>query len=624
MGFLKVAAVALALCSAVSQATVLPHAPAIPKTDFDVIVIGGGPAGLSALSGVSRVRRTALLLDSQEYRNGLTRHMHDVIGNDGTAPEKFRALAREQISRYPTAQIKFRKATSIVSQNNGSSFLTTDNSGQTYTSRKVILATGLRDILPDTPGIKDAWSRGIYWCPWCDGWEHRDLPFGILGSIVDVVGSVLEIATLNKDLIAFTNGTHTAENEKKLDKARPGWREQLKGYGVKLDNRTIVRIERLQDGAVVQNVAERIEYDEFRVHFTEGAPVNRSAFITNYPSVQTSYIGKPLGVKYYGEKMNVNAGSMRTDVPGVWAVGDANSDNSTNVPHAMFSGKKAAVYCHVELEREKAATFVTKRDEDEIFDLMGRELSELFGQAFNKVYELYNEDNQEECISAAQNLLQDPNLPRYHRIKTLLLLGSAFPDWDDVETCRLAAERIWEQAHRHYSRVDDPDAHQALAELRADLDTMGEMQREELDEMFRDDDNEYEVEDDGEGDEEEYEKEGEREADVEIDADVDDVAGAGADASADVDAMSLDGMENAPDVAAREYTTDEGELTFGKSEEGTEDKNAPATTLRRNKLTGSLRSKAGKRGGLAHRPRLAALRSRVASGQQQYPDTARE
>lgn len=86
MGFFKVAAVALALCSAVSQASVLPRAPGIVKTDFDVLIVGGGPAGLSALSGVSRVRRTALLLDSQEYRNGETRHMHDVIGNDGMCP----------------------------------------------------------------------------------------------------------------------------------------------------------------------------------------------------------------------------------------------------------------------------------------------------------------------------------------------------------------------------------------------------------------------------------------------------------------------------------------------------------------------------------------------------------
>lgn len=264
----------------------------------------------------------------------------------GTVPEVFREKAREQISKYPTAHIKYRTATSIVSVNNGSSFITTDDSGQSYTSRKIVLATGMRDILPDTPGIKEAWSRGIYWCPWCDGWEHRDQPFGILGSLVDVVGSVLEVETLNNNIIAFVNGTYTDANIAILNQKRPGWQIQLDRYGVVLENGTIASIERLQDGAVVNDVTTGTEYDKFKVNLENGTSIERSAFITNFPSVQRSYLGRPLGVKIYGEKMSVDAGSMKTIVPGVYAVGDANSDNSTNVPHAMYSGKKAAVYLH--------------------------------------------------------------------------------------------------------------------------------------------------------------------------------------------------------------------------------------------------------------------------------------
>jgi hypothetical protein len=77
------AAISLLALTAVSLATPLPDASSIPVTDYDVVIVGGGPAGLSALSGLSRVRRKALMIDSGEYRNGLTRHMHDVIGNDG-------------------------------------------------------------------------------------------------------------------------------------------------------------------------------------------------------------------------------------------------------------------------------------------------------------------------------------------------------------------------------------------------------------------------------------------------------------------------------------------------------------------------------------------------------------
>lgn len=263
----------------------------------------------------------------------------------GTVPEVFRAKAREQISKYPTAHIKNGTVVSIVPANNGTSFITTDASGQNYTSRKIVLATGLTDILPDTPGIKEAWSRGIYWCPWCDGFEHRDQPFGILGSIVDVMGSVLEMETLNKDIIAFVNGTHTAANMKILDEKRPGWATQLSKYGVKLENRTIESIERLQDGAKAYNTTTNTEYDVFQVNLEGGAKIERGAFITNFAAKQHSNLGVRLGVKVYGEKMSVDPASMRA-APGVFAVGDANSDNSTNVPHAMFTGKKAAVFVH--------------------------------------------------------------------------------------------------------------------------------------------------------------------------------------------------------------------------------------------------------------------------------------
>ena len=229
------------------------------------------------------------------------------------------------------------------------------------------------------------------------------------------------------------------------------------------------------------------------------------------------------------------------------------------------------------------------------------QVMQFFGRAYNKVLELYNDDDkEEECIAAAQNLLEDPDLPRYHRIKTLVLLGSAFNEWDETETCRLEAERLWEQARRHYSHIDNPDASRALAKLRVDLDSVGKMQRDRLDEMFGNSEDEYEVDDDDdEGDEEEDEKEEQREADAESDVDVDFHVDAGADAgvhaasAAVSDAVSdaeskkgPDSTENIPHVVSREHAMDEGELSVGneaedatdmKIGEGTEDTKASAT-----------------------------------------------
>ncbi|KAJ5083859.1 hypothetical protein NUU61_008438 [Penicillium alfredii] len=334
---------------------------AIPKTDYDVIIVGGGPAGLSALSGVSRVRRTALLFDSREYRNAPTREMHDVIGNDGTPPAEFRALAQKQISEYPTAHIKNGTVKSITPTGDGNitTFSVTDKEGKKYTARKIVLGTGLKDVLPATPGLKEAWGKGIFWCPWCDGYEHRDQPFGIIGDLADALGSVLETNTQFSDIIAFVNGTQTPQGEAKATSQHEGWEEQLKAWNVKIENRTISSIERIQDGSTHRNASG--QYDKFRVHFTHGKPVERNAFIVNFPSVQRSDLPEKLGLTVSDEKVKVTSDDQRTNKKGVWAIGDANSDGSTNVPHAMFSGKKAAVYLHVEISREDSQSKISKR-----------------------------------------------------------------------------------------------------------------------------------------------------------------------------------------------------------------------------------------------------------------------
>ncbi|KAL4927774.1 NAD(P)/FAD-dependent oxidoreductase [Aspergillus undulatus] len=341
-------------------------AATIPDTDYDFIVVGGGPAGLSVASGLSRVRRKTALFDSHQYRNDPTREMHDVIGNDGTPPAEFRAAARAQISRYPTASFIDLAVTEITplsdSNNTLTSFSVKSANGTTYTSRKVVLATGLVDVLPDTPGVREYFGKGIFWCPWCDGYEHRDQPFGILGTLPHIVSSVTEISTLNTDVIAFVNGSYTDDQVSTLQDSYPDWKAQIEAFNVQIDNRTITSIKRIQDGGEVTNEAGDAQIDVFEVQFTEGEPVIRNAFLTNFQTAQRSDLPSELGLKMIDGKIDTtNYSGMRTSLAGVFAVGDANSDGSTNVPHAMFSGKRAAVYGHVELAREEMATAINKR-----------------------------------------------------------------------------------------------------------------------------------------------------------------------------------------------------------------------------------------------------------------------
>lgn len=179
--------------------------------------------------------------------------------------------------------------------------------------------------------------------------RHRDQPIGILGSLADVIGSTLEIYTLNTDVIAFVNGTDTPDVEAAVASKRgDNWRDQLSTWNVKLDNRTITSIDRLQDGGDNRDQADDKQFDKFRINFSTGEPVERSALMTNYGTVQASTLPADMGLDLEDDKIKVGAG-MRASKNGVFAIGDANSDGSTNVPHAMFSGKRAAVYLHGKL-----------------------------------------------------------------------------------------------------------------------------------------------------------------------------------------------------------------------------------------------------------------------------------
>lgn len=347
---------------------------------------------MSALSGLARVRRKALLIDSGEYRNLLTRHAHDIIGSDGVTPAYFRANAREQISLYPTVSMKNGTVTDIQ-QVNSSCFSATDADGNQYTSRKVVLATGLKDVLPSTPGIDENWARGIYWCPWCDGYEHRDQPLGLMGTLDKVPGLIREIETLNSDLIAFVNGTLTPANMAALAATEPDWEALVKTYNVQIENRTITEVQRTQDGGIVYSAADKAEYDQFTVYLDDGTAIVRAAIFTDFGSVQRSDLGRKLGVTMVQDKFLLAnfTGGMATNIDGVYAVGDANSDGSTNVPHAMWSGKRAAVQCHITMAEEDAESAiaqagakakrgaVTRRDvEESLLEFMGKDIEDLW------------------------------------------------------------------------------------------------------------------------------------------------------------------------------------------------------------------------------------------------------
>ncbi|KAF5025861.1 hypothetical protein F66182_2083 [Fusarium sp. NRRL 66182] len=234
-------------------------------------------------------------------------------------------------------------------------------------ARNVILATGIKDILPDTPGIRENWGKGIYWCPWCDGHEHADQPLGLLGPLHKLAGMVRDMRTLNTDVVAFINGTDNNTMRNLADKEYPGWEEYLEQHNVTIEKRTITRIERVikdsdeeskrrykrgskdnECGDKCSNRPSVPEFDLFDVHFSQGTPIRRAAFLAIFPTRQTSNIGAEAGVILVGgnPRLSIDNHTMMTNVPGIYAVGDASSYGATSIPFAMFSGKRAAISVH--------------------------------------------------------------------------------------------------------------------------------------------------------------------------------------------------------------------------------------------------------------------------------------
>ncbi|PHH60296.1 hypothetical protein CDD81_1886 [Ophiocordyceps australis] len=363
----------------------VPVSEDIP-TDYDAVIAGGGPSGLAVLSALGRVRRKALLIDSAVYRNQATRHMHDVLGFDGVTPAYYRWAAREQIAHYETVDMKNGTVIKIEPlrqpRSNNTYFRVTDRAADgtlcVVTARKIVLATGLRDLIPATPGLRENWGKGIYWCPWCDGHEHADQGLGLLASLDEVPGLVREILTLNKDIVAFVNGSDTTTMRAATSSKDPRWEEYLRIHKVRIENGTLEAIERLADGASEPqdpSLPSAPEHDKFKVRLAGGQVIERNAFFTSFQSEQASHIGQDMGVKLTsGGRLMVDQNKgLVTNIPGVYAIGDANSDNVTNVPHALFSGKRTGVFLHVQLERENSVQElgnVAKRSiHDEVRDL---------------------------------------------------------------------------------------------------------------------------------------------------------------------------------------------------------------------------------------------------------------
>lgn len=159
---------------------------------YDAVVIGGGPAGLQATLTLARVRRRVLLLDSGRYRNDPAAQMHNVVTHDGTPPAEFRAAARKELAAYDTVTVRDATASGVAVEGEG---FRVEIGDEVVLSRGVVLATGVRDTLPDKPGLAELFGDRIAHCPFCHGHEFSGRPVAVVGEAAHVVGIMAPVAS---------------------------------------------------------------------------------------------------------------------------------------------------------------------------------------------------------------------------------------------------------------------------------------------------------------------------------------------------------------------------------------------------------------------------------------------
>ncbi|MGI5199826.1 NAD(P)/FAD-dependent oxidoreductase [Streptomyces sp. CA-288835] len=271
---------------------------------YEVVVVGGGAAGLSAALVLGRARRQVLVVDAGEPRNAPAAHMQGYLSRDGMSPAEFLAEGRREIQAYGVDLVRDRAVD--VARDDAEEFDVTLESGRSVHARRLVVATGLADELPSVPGVAERFGRDVLHCPYCHGWEVRDQAFGVLATSVMSVHQALMVTQWSKHVTLFL---HTvAESELSDEDLRhlatagvhvvPG---EVAGLVVSDDRLTGVR---LADGAV----------HERSVLFVAPRPVPRTGLLER--------LGAELKETPFGVYADVDE-SGRTSVPGVWAAGNA-------------------------------------------------------------------------------------------------------------------------------------------------------------------------------------------------------------------------------------------------------------------------------------------------------------
>lgn len=267
---------------------------------YDAIIVGAGPAGLSAALVLGRSRRHILVCNAGEHRNAAARALHGFLTRDGTDPRELLLIGREQLDRYDTVKVQDIGVADI--QVDKDRFMVHLSDSTQLFARKVLLTTGVLDNLPDIQGFETFYGRSIFHCPYCDGWEVRDRPLAIYGRGTNGPGLAKELTGWSSDLTLVTDGP----SEISMDD-----REKMARHRIQVREQKIARLNG-SDG-ILQSIV-----------FEDGSTLKCRAMFFNLGHRLHSDLAARLGAKIepHGDEV-ISDRHESTNVPGLYVAGDA-------------------------------------------------------------------------------------------------------------------------------------------------------------------------------------------------------------------------------------------------------------------------------------------------------------
>ncbi|WP_349904294.1 NAD(P)/FAD-dependent oxidoreductase [Parafrigoribacterium humi] len=292
-------------------------------TDADVVIIGAGPAGLSAALNLARARRRVVLLDSNRPRNSVTLVAHGFLTRDGITPHALRKLGLAELAAYPEVHHHLGHVEAVTRVDGGFEIRTSRvnaSPARTVTAPVVLIASGLRERLPVLPSMASYYGIGLFSCVECDGYEQSDKPLALIGETDDLVHRALLIRQWSSDLTVFTNGIGiVTESEEAL----------LAERGVRVERRGIIDILGT-DGIVASLLLE----DGERVRVEGGFVRPRWDAALDYAAA--------LGIETDDDGFVTTDGAGRTSIHGVYAAGDSTAPGPQQLIVAAGAGARAA------------------------------------------------------------------------------------------------------------------------------------------------------------------------------------------------------------------------------------------------------------------------------------------